>query len=574
MKDTLLRAIGAALDGLEIAFCALDRDEQVLAWNNTFFTFFPEQRDFIHVGEHYSENLRRFYALRLAPAELPLMERYIAEGVKRHREQRRPFEFEHHDLRLRVSAVDFGSYGRLRIWRALPPRTGLESVPRASYAESFTTGRLLEHIPDGVLVVDRHDQIVWANQPFLRLYGLSAATDAIGKSFEEVYRLAWRKDPAASAFRDSLEVLAENQRFSGAPFELSLPGDRWVRVVEQRSEAADGTGYFVHVDITVLRRQTDALRAAEVRARLSEERYRLLAQYSSDVTAAVVGGHITYVSPSVEKVFGWRPEQVIGQTVAEYCHPDDFAGIRDDLQSLSAQPERDHRARVRTAGGDYVWVEARARVAPPEDSGGESMLVLNIRSIAARKAIEDELDLALERLEELAAQDGLTGLANRRAFDEALGREWRRAQRESAPLALLLLDLDHFKDLNDEYGHPAGDAVLREFADVLNGFAQRAGDVAARYGGEEFALLLPEVELDQAAAVAEAVRQAVHRLKVSGWDLPTISISVGVCAVHAPPPGLTPDDLVRAADDALYEAKRRGRNRVALGHAQPLTPLP
>jgi len=158
---------------------------------------------------------------------------------------------------------------------------------------------------------------------------------------------------------------------------------------------------------------------------------------------------------------------------------------------------------------------------------------------------------------ELMARDGLTGLANRRAFDEHLVRVWEQAQRDGRILSILMIDIDHFKNYNDSFGHLAGDAALRTVAHILSGFARRPLDIAARFGGEEFATVLYDVSVAHVLDLAERMRQAVQ-LANSGV---TISIGVGVAM---PTVGRTPQGAVQLADEALYEAKNGGRNRVVL----------
>lgn len=576
MRVALLRAVASALDPLEIAFCAFDHEARTLVWNSTFLDFFPEHRGFVHEGEPYADNLRRFYCSRLAPDELPLIERYIADGLERHRAQRRPYEFDHRGIRLRVSSVELGPLGRVRLWRrvdtaalagvSLPANTGLAAAHTTYRHFNADTTQVLERIADGVLVVDPADRVLWANQSFLRQYGLFSLDQARGASFEALYRATWAAAPQAPEFQRSLDTLRESRRFPGAPFELALPGAQWLRVTEQRGDSVDGRGYFVHVDITALKRQQQALATAEARARESEARYRLLAEYSSDITVALVHDRVTYVSPAVTKVLGWRPQDIEGRRLAEFCHPDDAAGIAAVMKQLSGVPEADYRARARHASGGHVWVEARARLTPAPDGAQQQLLVINLRSITARKAIEDELDTARRRLEELAVKDGLTGLANRRRFDEALEVEFRRAQREARPLSLLMIDIDNFKALNDAHGHPAGDRVIRRLAGLLAGFAQRAGDVAARYGGEEFALLLPHTDSAQAEATAEQVRAAVAAPGTLTSDVIPITISIGVAATDNSRLSALPEGLVQLADEALYAAKHAGKNCVRSAH--------
>jgi diguanylate cyclase (GGDEF)-like protein len=171
------------------------------------------------------------------------------------------------------------------------------------------------------------------------------------------------------------------------------------------------------------------------------------------------------------------------------------------------------------------------------------------------------------RVASQAATDGLTGLANRRSFDDELALEWRRAERVEDSLALLLIDLDDFKRINDQFGHQAGDAVLRRVAAILDSGARQV-DLTARYGGEEFALLTPETDLLGASNLAERLRVALAAALIELPDGRSVRLtaSFGV-AVKA---GLDrPELLVAAADEALYEAKRAGKNRVVAAAEQP-----
>lgn len=169
-----------------------------------------------------------------------------------------------------------------------------------------------------------------------------------------------------------------------------------------------------------------------------------------------------------------------------------------------------------------------------------------------------------DRLEEMSMVDSLTGLANRRQFDDALAREWKRCQRERQPLALIFADVDRFKAYNDYYGHQRGDECLRRLAAVLANGARRPLDLAARYGGEEFVVLLPDTGPLAARQIAEALVSEVQALKIPHPEsdcAPEVTISAGVVGM-VPPARSSPDELVRLADEALYRAKNQGRNCV------------
>nr|WP_232371276.1 GGDEF domain-containing protein [Pseudomarimonas arenosa] len=165
-----------------------------------------------------------------------------------------------------------------------------------------------------------------------------------------------------------------------------------------------------------------------------------------------------------------------------------------------------------------------------------------------------------------ASTDPLTGISNRREFSRRFGEHWRQASEQGRDLSLVLLDVDHFKQVNDKFGHAAGDSVLTEVAEVLRN-ALRGGTALARWGGEEFAVLLPNVDRDQAAALADRLRQAVASMPVR--ELPSITISAGVASLEGRRLN-RPEQLLDEADAALYQAKTLGRNRVVLaGQATP-----
>ncbi len=195
-----------------------------------------------------------------------------------------------------------------------------------------------------------------------------------------------------------------------------------------------------------------------------------------------------------------------------------------------------------------------------------AMLVLPLSAILAeRDRAKLQLEETKERLAELACTDPLTGLANRRRLDETLEQECRRANRSGEPLSLLLLDVDHFKTFNDQYGHQAGDECLRAVSEVVKKFGRRPGDLAARYGGEELAVLLAPATEQVAVVRAEALRKAVQDLRLphaGNRECGVVTVSIGVATMHAQGQLSKPTTLIERADEMLYEAKRQGRNKV------------
>jgi diguanylate cyclase (GGDEF)-like protein len=226
--------------------------------------------------------------------------------------------------------------------------------------------------------------------------------------------------------------------------------------------------------------------------------------------------------------------------------------IVDPIRSLA-------RTATRVGRGDLTARPERQRWAKEF-----APLAAALREMAQKLAErESELRSANEHLEQLALIDPLSGVANRRNFDETLARNWKEAIRHRRPLGLLMIDVDHFKLFNDRYGHVQGDACLRRVGKLLMNLACRPGDLPARYGGEEFAVLLPGASLAGARIVAERLRHAVEELCIAHADSPLgqVTVSIGAASL-VPSLGDSAKGLIEAADEGLYAAKRGGRNAV------------
>ncbi len=257
------------------------------------------------------------------------------------------------------------------------------------------------------------------------------------------------------------------------------------------------------------------------------------------------------------------PEELVGK-------PPDWLVLAEDIPLVAAghaislnEPRlsRPVTVRMRKKCGALTWMEINASVVRDPVTSLVKETVIVMRDVTERKAHEDELAT-------LARTDGLTGLANRRAFDEALEREWLRTLRDGSQMSLLLLDLDHFKSFNDQYGHQVGDDCLRAVAAAILK-SIRATDIACRYGGEEIAVILPAADAAGAFKVGATVRLAIEALRLphagnpAGEDHLTASIGVATALSRDGGTVRLPEALLLAADTALYKAKNGGRNRIA-----------
>ena len=293
--------------------------------------------------------------------------------------------------------------------------------------------------------------------------------------------------------------------------------------------------------------------------------FRLLVENCVDMIALVgPEGRFLYASPSCDALLGWAPEEIVGRIAYDFVLADDLPIVEAGIGRLLARETEvvTNTARSIRRDGTIVWTEVTVRAVrdPRDDEMTGTVLVL--RNISRRKELE-------EQLADLAHKDGLTGLANRRAFDEALDREWRRTLRDGAQMSLLLLDIDHFKNFNDQHGHQVGDDCLRAVSATVAGKVRRSSDTVARYGGEEIAVILPGVDMTGAAEVAEAMRVAVEALRLvalgeQGTTCLTVSVGVATALARVGGTMTMPAGLLSAADSALYKAKQEGRNRIAV----------
>jgi len=319
------------------------------------------------------------------------------------------------------------------------------------------------------------------------------------------------------------------------------------------------TGIILILGLRLIGQMRRRRQAEEVLAQ-SEAEFRMLAEHASDMVSRIgPDGLRRYASPAARRLLGIEPEALVGRHPDENIDPEDRPEFDALVASLGqGQEQAGLTYRARRADGTRIWIESTLRLVRDPQTGEPAGYVGISRDVTASRAME-------EKMAALAATDGLTGLANRRHFDEELLTEWRRAARDGRPLAVLLLDVDHFKAFNDRYGHPAGDECLRGVAATIAGAIRRPGDRPARYGGEEFAVILPATDMPGAFDVAERVRAAIQGMGLphEGNEMGVVTASIGVAVAFPQPEGpIETGAMIEAADRALYEAKREGRNRI------------
>ncbi len=311
---------------------------------------------------------------------------------------------------------------------------------------------------------------------------------------------------------------------------------------------------------------------AEAALKESENRLLFLARTTGDALYQLRYDSMTYdyISPGIEALTGYSPEEINRLPFASLVRKIEPQGAGRTsrnviMEKRLAGETGEHKADylIETREGDLRWVGDHSF--PWTDGKGQEIGSVGILTdVTERRQLIAELRRTQEELKRLSLRDGLTGVANRRHFDEVLDREWRRAKREKQPLCLVMMDLDRFKRFNDSYGHLAGDDCLKEVSRAVGGSLKRPGDFVARYGGEEFVVLLPGTGTASGEQVAESIRTAVYDLNISHRGAPDtgrVTVSMGVAATDSGPPP-SPQDLINLADGALYRAKEKGRNRV------------
>lgn len=330
-----------------------------------------------------------------------------------------------------------------------------------------------------------------------------------------------------------------------------------------------------------LKREIAAQEAAHRQLAKSEEHYRFMLENSADTFWELdLQFRFMYVSQADQRIRGFKTSEVIGQSLFSMLTPDSLHNVQAGI-ALRQQAEQKGEVtgpmrfefEMYCKDGSTVWAESHST--PMHDAGGNIIGFHGVtRDVTVQKHHRTELLQANEqlarqlqeiqelqsRLQDQAIRDGLTGLFNRRYLDETLPREIARAKRDGYPLAVIMMDVDHFKQVNDTYGHPGGDEVLKSLGSVFREGA-REGDIACRYGGEEFVIVLPRMGIEAALARAEKWRMEVESTQVRHGDFNIrFAISGGVSGY--PDHATDHESLIECADLALYTAKKNGRNRV------------
>ncbi|MDX1593638.1 MAG: diguanylate cyclase [Gammaproteobacteria bacterium] len=338
---------------------------------------------------------------------------------------------------------------------------------------------------------------------------------------------------------------AERQRRRKLERALSRAEERLV----DYERIVDRNQHLLNTRIHELEEARAALRARTEELEESETRFRQLAEAAFEAILVCEGTVILDCNDAAAELYGYPKERLVGNSILQLVEPASVEVMDRQLASARSEPFEAHHLR---RDGTVVPVELRIREIHYR---GADALVLAVRDITEHKEME-------ARLRHLASTDPLTGIANRRYFMERGRAEQARALRYDQPLSVMMLDVDHFKRINDTHGHDVGDQALKALTAEC-GHALRASDLLGRLGGEEFALLLPSTSREGGAILAERIRGRIEAMRI---PLPSgelaFTVSIGICTLDGDE---SFDALLNRADKALYAAKHGGRNRVVEG---------
>ena len=415
--------------------------------------------------------------------------------------------------------------------------------------------KLINNLSDGMIALDLKNRIIDINRSAAAVLG-STEDALLGKRLEEVF----------PRFSSELKETPEKE----VKFEININDQHFydTLISPLRDEWPKGLiGRLIILRDVTERKQTE-LRLLQL--------HKAVEQSPVSVVITDIKGNIEYVNPFFSQLTGYQLNEVIGKNPSIIqsgnTSPETYEKMWQTIRS--GRVWRGELLNKKRNGEQYWEVEM---IAPVIDSEGIIVNYIAIKEdVTAQKESDAKLRKAYDRLEEQmkeiqglqdelreqAIRDPLTGLHNRQYLKEVLGRELSRAMRERYVISFMLLDIDHFKHVNDTYGHAAGDSVLKELADYLAEFT-RTGDIVCRYGGEEFLVAFPNTKEDDAFLIADRLRQSIHEtpVYVNHHAIPiTISAGISVFPTH----GQYEAQVLEAADKALYHAKHNGRNQVVL----------
>lgn len=419
----------------------------------------------------------------------------------------------------------------------------------------------LQTMNDAFSFYSKDGYLLMCNRQYQNLFPKSASARVPGVHCDDLMRAAIAAGEVVPPAGVDIEVwIADRRRDLLSGDNRLVPGHdgRWLQI---RSTVVKEGVMIILSDVT-------EQKTAEIELKAAEAEYRTLFENSvAGIFRCDRDWKLVRANRAMARLHGYdSEEQLLDATAGS------VVDIHNGLEGLAEFREAMQESRrvtdfvmeiLRHSTRERIWVSVNAWTVFDAD-GQIKCYEGAVIDITERKRTEEQLEDANRKLEELASTDGLTGLANRRVFDETLAQEFARCRRDNATLSIVLIDVDRFKAYNDAYGHLAGDDCLRFVSQVFKTIARRSGDVACRFGGEELVAILPNASAEAALEIAENFRRAVRSLRIahSGSDCGVVTISAGVATLSPQSVFTDPEALLRCADKALYRAKEGGRDRV------------
>lgn len=407
---------------------------------------------------------------------------------------------------------------------------------------------LSRYANDIVLLLDSSGKLLDANDRALEAYGYTRdeILDLNIRNLRDSAALGdFSRQFQAEEYVDSIRFETVHTRKNGSIFPVE---------VSSRNFKQDGAIYVQSIIRDITERKQ-----AEAALRESEEKFRGVVSQPLVGISIVENGKFNYINPRFAEIFGYSPEEILELGMIDLADEQDQPLVAEQIRRrISGEVDRiDYIFRGRRKDGVPVDIEAHGCTL---DLGGRLLLISMVMDISVRRQAEAKVLALQDLLREQAIRDGLTGLFNRRYMDETLDRELILAQRHGSSVSVVMGDLDHFKAVNDRFGHLAGDEVLRVFSQMMMNLSRKS-DIYCRFGGEEFLLVLPGMSKEKACERAEQLRSRIEATPIP-FETMVIQVTASFGVACSPQDGACRDALVSAADKALYAAKQAGRNRV------------
>ncbi len=407
---------------------------------------------------------------------------------------------------------------------------------------------LFEHMADAVYLIDPEtSNILWCNHAGYKELGLDAA-DVLHSSV-----LSLQKDVTGMPqWADIVQVIRNVPVYTFIGRHRHRDGGEIAVEVNTSHFSRNGCEYFLSIARNINKRVLTERRLNES----AQQNWFVLNESMDGLWDWNVATGEVFFSPKLKQILGYGPDEMEPrvETWSDNIHPEDkddvLAALQQHLDGKCSRYEAEYR--IKNRNGRYLWIYDRGKVAEYDPQGGALRVIGMMQNVTDRKMLELHLD-------HLAHMDDLTQLPNRRAGMNQLNRILRQAEHQQQPLCVGVIDIDHFKRINDQYGHPIGDEVIARVAQILRQHLRRA-DYVFRMGGEEFVLLLPNTSVDDARQFEGRLHTRLQEVNwLEAYSIPKVTFSIGIACF--PDDAKSMDQLMLLADNALYQAKENGRNR-------------